>query len=60
MKILASLFLVATAATAAADDDAVCISETNTYTARVNLYAGELGYDTEKSGCSFLFWYPNL
>jgi hypothetical protein len=49
MTILASLFLVATVATlmAAADDD-VCISETNTYTTRVNLYAGEFGYDIGK------------
>jgi hypothetical protein len=46
MMILASLlFLVATKfVAAAADDDVLCVSETNTYTVRVNLFTGELGY----------------
>jgi hypothetical protein len=47
MKSFANHFLVAAAvATVAAAGDDVCISETNTYTVRVNLYAGELGYFT--------------
>jgi len=45
MKILcSSLLFITTAATlVAADNGTVCISETSVYTARVNLYAGELG-----------------
>ena len=47
MKFLVGLFLVTAVAkfVAAADDD-VCVSETNTYTVRVNLFVGELGYFT--------------
>lgn len=43
-KILASLLVVLTlAALGTAQDGNICISDSNVYTVRVNLYAGELG-----------------